>query len=99
MSKRRKYSREYKQEAVRLVQQSEIPASEIARNLGINAHMLRRWMKEALQPGKRAFPGQGNPRDEELARLRKELLQVKRERDFLRETATYFAKESTPGSR
>lgn len=99
MSKRRKYSQEYKYEAVQLVQQSNVPASEIARNLGINANMLRRWVKEYSQPSKRAFPGHGNPRDEEVAQLRKELLQVKRERDFLREAATYFAKESKPGSR
>jgi len=68
---RRRYSREYKQEAVQLVQQSDSPISEIARNLGINDNMLRRWVKEAAEPGKQAFPGQGNARDEELARLKK----------------------------
>lgn len=99
MSKRRKYSQEYKQEAVNLVQQSQSPVSEIARNLGINPNMLRRWVKEASDPSKRVFPGQGKPRDEEIAQLRKELLQVKRERDFLREAATYFAKEPRSGSR
>lgn len=95
MSERRQYSPEYKQEAVRLVQQSDISVSEIARNLGINNNMLRRWVKQSTEPGKNAFPGHGNPRDEELARLQKELRQVKKERDFLREAATYFAKEST----
>jgi transposase len=95
MSERRQYSPEYKQEAVRLVQQSDISVSEIARNLGINNNMLRRWVKQSTEPGKSAFPGHGNPRDEELARLQKELRQVKKERDFLREAATYFAKEST----
>lgn len=95
MSQRRRYSPEYKQEAVLLVQQSDTPVSEIARNLGINVNMLRRWVKQAAEPGKRAFPGHGNPRDEEVARLQKELRQVKKERDFLREAATYFAKEST----
>jgi transposase len=94
MSQRRRYSPEYKQEAVRLVQQSDTPVSEIARNLGINDNMLRRWVKQASEPGKRAFPGHGNPRDEEVARLQRELKQVKKERDFLREAATFFAKES-----
>jgi transposase len=91
---RRRYSREYKQEAVQLVQQSDTSISEIARNLGINDNMLRRWVKEATEPGKQAFPGHGHARDEEIARLKKELLQVKKERDFLKEAAAYFAKES-----
>jgi transposase len=95
MSNRRRYSPEYKQEAVLLVQQSDLPVAEIARNLGINENMLRRWVKQAAESGKRAFPGHGNPRDEEITKLQKELRQVKKERDFLREAATFFAKEST----
>jgi len=91
---RKRYSPEYKQEAVTLVQQSEIPISEIARNLGINDNMLRRWVTEHADPIKKPFPGHGKPRDEELTRLKRELLQVKKERDFLREAAAYFAKES-----
>ena len=94
MSKRRRYSPEYKQEAVRLVQQSDIPVAEIARNLGINDNMLRKWVKQATEPGTRAFPGHGNPRDEKIAQLERELREVKKERDFLRETAVYFARES-----
>ena len=94
MQKRRKYSREYKLEAVRLAKQSDIPLSQVARNLGINANMLARWCKQLSEPDKSAFPGHGNPRDEELARLKRELQQVKKERDFLKEAAAYFAKES-----
>ena len=91
---RRRYSPEYKQEAVSLVQQSDIPISEIARNLGINDNMLRRWVKEYADPDKKSFPGHGMPRDAEITRLKRELLQVKKERDFLKEAAAYFAKES-----
>jgi transposase len=91
---RRRFSKEYKQEAVSLVQQSDIPVSEIARNLGINDNVLRRWVKEHCDPVKRSFTGHGVPRDEEVARLKRELLQVKKERDFLREAAAYFAKDS-----
>jgi transposase len=91
---RRKYSQEYKQDAVLLVKQSGSPVAEIARSLGINDNVLRRWVKEYSEPGKKAFPGQGNARDEEVARLNKELTQVKKERDFLKEAAAYFAKES-----
>jgi len=91
---RRKYTPEYKQEAVLLAQKSDIPIAQVARNLGINDNVLRRWIKEYTDPGKKPFPGHGSPRDEEMARLKKELQQVKKERDFLKEAAAYFAKES-----
>lgn len=94
MQKRRKYSREYKLEAVQLAQQSDIPLSQVAQNLGINSNMLARWCKQFNEPDKTAFPGQGNARDQELAQLKRELQQVKKERDFLKEAAAYFAKES-----
>jgi transposase len=94
MHKRWKYSQEYKQEAVQLVQQSEIPLSKVAGNLGLNPGMLRRWQNELSRSGTQAFPGNGTPRDLELARLKRELQQVKQERDFLKEAAAYFARTS-----
>ena len=92
--KRRRFTAEYKQEAVQLAQQSDIPISQVAKNLGINDNVLRRWIKEFTDPSKKPFTGNGSPRDEEMARLKKELQQVKKERDFLKEAARYFAKES-----
>lgn len=94
MQKRRKYSQEYKQEAVQLVQQSNIPLAQVAKNLGINPNNLRRWEAEISNAGKNSFPGNGTPRDQELAKLKRELQQVKQERDFLKEAAAYFAKTS-----
>jgi transposase len=94
MQKRRKYSQEYKQEAVQLVQQSNTPLAQVAANLGINPNNLRRWADELKKAGKTAFPGNGTPRDQEVARLKRELHQVKQERDFLKEAAAYFAKTS-----
>jgi transposase len=94
MQKRRKYSQEYKQEAVQLVKQSDISIAQVAGNLGINANVLRRWHKELSQSGQSTFPGNGTPRDQELARLKRELHQVRQERDFLKEAAAYFAKTS-----
>jgi len=91
---RRKYSQEYKQEAVQLVRQSDIPLAQVATNLGINPGMLRRWRDEISTTGKKTFPGNGTPRDLEVARLKRELQQVKQERDFLKEAAAYFAKTS-----
>lgn len=90
---RKKYSREYKQEAAALVKQSNQPISQIAASLGINDNVLRRWVKEFSDSTQKAFTGNGNPRDEEMARLKRELAETRRERDFLREAAAYFAKQ------
>lgn len=80
--------------AVQLAKQSDVTLTQVAHNLGINVNMLARWCKQFDEPDKTAFPGQGNTRDQELARLKRELQQVKKERDFLKEAAAYFAMES-----
>lgn len=62
---------------------------------GIRDTLLTRWKREAQSQGVVAFGGSGTPRDEELARLKRELARVRKERDFLREAATFFAKGSS----
>lgn len=93
---RKKYSREYKEEAVRLVVELGIPASQAARDLGINGSMLRRWVKEYEASGGEPFPGHGRLRPEqaEIRRLQKEVARLKAERDILKKAAAYFARES-----
>lgn len=93
MTKRRKYSPEFKREAVALAQQPGVSCRQIALDIGVNPNLLNRWKREAEQAKDQAFKGQGTPRDEEVARLKRELAKVKKERDFLREAATFFAKE------
>lgn len=94
MQQRKKYSAEYKREAVEMARSSGVPISQISRELGINAAMLGRWCREAADAGNRAFQGQGRPRDVEMAVLKRELARVKKERDFLQEAAAFFAKAS-----
>ena len=94
MATRRKYAAEFKQEAVQLVRSANVPASQIARDLGIDPNMLSRWCREMGSIGNKAFQGQGKPRDEEMAALKRELIQVRKERDFLKEAAAFFAKAS-----
>ena len=94
MPKRMKYSAEFKREAVQMVRNSDVSASQIARELGINPNMLGRWCREAETDGPKAFQGQGKARDEEMAALKRELARVKKERDFLKEAAAFFAKAS-----
>jgi len=94
MASRRKFSDEYKREAVRLATQPGVTKSQVASDLGINANLLGRWCKDYSANGEAAFPGQGKPRDQEMAQLKRELARVKKKRDFLREAATFFARES-----
>ncbi len=89
---RRKYTREFKIEAVRLLENSSMSGREIERDLGISSGMIYRWKRELGQQNIRSFPGNGNPRDEELFRLRKELFEVTEERDILRKAVAIFSK-------
>ena len=97
MSQRKRYTKQFKEEALRLTSREGVSVSQIAQDLGLNESMLRRWRKEATKDGFKAFRGQGMVRDEELARLKRELGRVKRERDFLKDAAAYFTKESKRG--
>lgn len=94
MSKRRSYTDEFKREAIAFANQPGVTLTQIGQELGINPNMLSRWRREFETSGALAFPGKGHARDEEMACLKRELARVKKERDFLKEAAAYFAKES-----
>ena len=94
MSQRRTYSKEYKLEAVQLSNEPGVTVRQVAQELGIGESALTRWRRELREEGHQAFIGQGHARDEEMVRLKRELSRVKKERDFLKEAAAYFAKES-----
>ena len=95
MSKKRKFSSEFKRGAVEQTRQPGVSCAQIARELGIGPNLLTRWRREADGAGALAFAGTGTPRDQEVAQLRRELARVKKERDFLAKAATFFAKESS----
>jgi transposase len=94
MGQRRRFSAEYKREAVAMLESPGVSVSQIAAELGIGATVLGRWRRELRQESAQAFVGQGRPRDENLALLRRELARVTKERDFLREAAAFFARAS-----
>ena len=97
MQKRRKFSREFKLEAVRLVKERVVSVAQAGRDLDLHENVLRKWIREVSADPQQAFPGQGQMKPEqlEIARLRKEVAKLKAERDILKKAAAFFAKEAT----
>ena len=94
--KRRRYTGEFKREAVELITNQGYSIAEAARNLGIPRGMLRRWRNEQLEKQQSAFAGTGHQsfEAEELRRLREENRRLRLEREILKKAAAFFAKES-----
>ena len=95
MARRKRYSAEFKRQALRRANEPGMTDASVCEELGVSTRQLRRW-REAIQEhgDENAFPGHGKARDQELAKLRRELKRVTEERDFLKDAARYFAKES-----
>jgi transposase len=93
---RRKFSREFKVEAVRLVRDRGVSAAQAARDLDVHENVLRKWVKEFTAIPGGAFPGHGQMKPEqlEIERLRREVTKLKAERDILKKAAAYFAREA-----
>jgi transposase len=96
MRTRRKYAREFKWEAVKLVRERGVPMTQVARDLDVHVNLIRSWVRAAREDPTYAFPGEGQqkPEDAELTRLRRENTRLKMERDILKKAAAYFAQES-----
>lgn len=90
----KRYSAEFKQEALRRAAEEGMTDKAVCEELGISTRQFQRWHGEMALLGQDAFPGKGRPRDLEVAALKRELAQIKKERDFLKEAAAYFAKLS-----
>jgi transposase len=83
---RRKFSREFKIEAVKLVRERGVSVAQAGRGLGVHENVLRKWVKEFGSDPVQAFPGHGQMKPEQLEidRLRREVTKLKAERDILK---------------
>jgi transposase-like protein len=88
---RRKFSSEFKQEAVALIQRSGQSANQVAKELGVSQTALSRWVREATRS---ASGPNGFQATEELKALRREVERLRMERDILKKAAAFFANES-----
>jgi transposase-like protein len=94
MGRRRTYTREFKESAIELYHSSGKASKDVSDDLGINPENLRRWLREKKEGEAgniRVFPGQGNPRDEELSRLRKENADLRETVEILKKATAIFA--------
>lgn len=91
---RRRFTREFKLEAVRQVVGEGRTQKAVAEELGINVNLLGRWVKQLRDDPEQAFPGQGKlkERDKEIEDLRRENARLKGELSFLKKVSGYFAK-------
>ena len=91
---RRTFSTEFKAETVELIRSSGRSIGEVCRDLDLTETAVRRWVQQAeIDAGRR--PGLTTAEREELARLRREVLVLREEREILKKAAAFFAKETT----
>jgi transposase len=93
---RRRFGREFKLEAVKVVRERGVSVAQAARDLDLHENLLRKWVKDFGADPQHAFPGQGQMKPEqlEIERLRREVQKLKAERDILKKAAAYFAREA-----
>ena len=97
LNDRKKYSREFKLEAVKMSHQPNKTIAEVARELDVRENDLHAWRKKAADNGGQVFPGSGRKplKDtSELEQLRRENKRLREERDILKKSVIFFAKES-----
>lgn len=97
MGTRRRFSAEFKTEAVRLVRERGVSMAQAARELDVHPNLLRSWVRAVAEHVEQPFPGVGQQRPEqaEIARLQREVARLKMERDILKKATAFFAREST----
>ena len=95
MSRRKKYSKEFKLDAVSLVLDQGYSRAEGARSLGLNSNMLGRWVSGQRSDGGQAFRGNGKltPEQEEIRKLRSQVKNLRMEKEILKKATVFFAKE------
>ena len=88
------YAAEFKLQAVRMITDQPLSVADAARRLDVGESLLRIWAKAFRERGSEAFPGHGGPTpaDDELRRLRAEVVRLRAERDLLKKAAADFAR-------
>lgn len=91
---RRKFDQDFRDGAVRIVQETDRPVAQVARELGIHEGTLGNWVAKARQADQPSGAGLSTSEREELARLRKENAELAMERDVLKRSVVLWVKEA-----
>lgn len=96
MQEKKKYTKEFKLDAISLVKEQGYTRIEAAASLGIQRQLIGRWIKEAENEGEESFRGKGKLSIEqlELRRLKEEIRRLKIEKEILKKAAVFFAQET-----
>ena len=94
MAKQKRYTKEFRLEAARLVVEQGYMLTEAASRLGVSSWSIGNWIRKYRQSGELASTGEPQPVAEDLKQLRRENKQLKLENEILKKAAAYFAKES-----
>jgi len=94
MAKYRKYSKEFKLQAAKLVTEQGYSCDKAAERLGTTGFSVRNWIKKFQQTGELLSKAESQPKIDQIRELRKENKQLRMENDILKKAAAYFAKES-----
>nr|WP_089688894.1 transposase [Catalinimonas alkaloidigena] len=89
MSHRKNYTREFKDQAVQLAELNGV--TQTSRDLDVHPSLIGKWKRQLTQNGEKAFPGKGNPRDEEVARLKRENARLQEEVQILKKAVGIFS--------
>ena len=93
---RRRFTAEFKNEAVRLLEESGRPLQAVAEELGVHANQLRTWRNERRAAGSAEALARQKAEAAELARLRREAKRLEQENEILKRAAAFFAREAVP---
>lgn len=95
MTNKTTFSKEFKLEAIRLLEKGDKPGTELARELGIRRNLLYKWQTEFKAKGDKAFrgPGRNAAKENKVANLERENQKLREEVEILKKAAAYFARE------
>lgn len=97
MGRRNKYDREFKLNSIKLCEESNMNQRDFEKEMGIGAGCISHWKRELRESEEQAFPGNGNPRDQEVAFLKRENERLRQERDILKKAVGIFSKPRRTG--
>ena len=97
MGRRSKYDRDFKLNSIKLCQESNIKQRDFEEEMGIGSGCISHWKRELRESEEQTFPGNGKPRDQEIALLKRENERLRQERDILKKAVGIFSKPRGTG--